>query len=281
MSELLLKMQMDMELRGFSPKTVTVYLKGVRKISKFHNLPPENLTYDHVREFLHDAITVRKLSRSYVNSNYSAIKFFFEITLNKEWDMSNIPRVKQPSKLPIVLTPTQIHQLFDSVTNLKHKTMLVICYSAGLRVGELMNLRVADIDSNTMRIRIRAGKGNKERYTLLSKSALDLLRLYYKKYHPQDYLFQSFSKNKPLTTRNIQMVFRDKCDLLGFPKETTIHSLRHSFATHLLLDGTSIIVIQKLLGHSKLSTTTVYLHLTTADVTKVTSPFDNLEVFNA
>ena len=126
--------------------------------------------------------------------------------------------------------------------------MLVICYSACLRVGELMNLRVADIHSNTMRIRVRAGKGNKERYMLFSKSALDLLRLYYINYHPQDYLF---------------------------------HSLRHSFATHLLLDGTSIIVIQKLLGHSKLSTTTVYLHLTTADVTKVTSPFDNLEVFNA
>ncbi|GAU78426.1 site-specific integrase [Fusibacter sp. 3D3] len=281
MSKLLSKMQMDMELRGFSPKTVTVYLKGVKKISGFHNIAPENLNYDHVREFLHDAITSRKLSRSYVNSNYSAIKFFFETTLGREWNMVDIPKVKQPSKLPITLTPAQIHALFDSVTNLKHKTMLVVCYSSGLRVGELMNLKVSDIHSDTMRIRVKNGKGLKERYTLLSKSALDLLRIYYKQYYPKDYLFQSFSKDKPLTTRNIQMVFRTKCDLLGFPKEATIHSLRHSFQAHLLLAGTNVVVIQKLLGHSKLSTTTVYLHLTTADVTKAISPFDSLEVFNA
>lgn len=274
-------MQMDMELRGFSPKTVTVYLKGVKAISKFHSLPPENLTYDHVREFLHDAITVRKLSRSYVNSNYSAIKFFFEITLGHEWNMTDIPRVKHPSKLPIALTPKQIDALFKSIDNLKHKTILVICYSGGLRVGELLNLKISDIHSDTMRIRIRDGKGLKERYTILSKGALDLLRIYYKQYQPKDYLFQNHSTGERLTTRTIQMVFQSKRDLLGFPKEATIHCLRHSFATHLLLSGTNIMVIQKLLGHSKLSTTTVYLHLTTADVNKAISPFDSIEDFDA
>ena len=189
MSELLSKMLMDMELRGFSQKTVVVYLKGVEKISKFHNTPPEDLTFQQVREFLHDAITVRKLSRSYVNSNYSAIKFFFETTLGREWNMLDIPRVKQHSKLPIALTPLQINELFNSISNLKHKTMLVICYSAGLRVGELMNLKITDIHSHTMRIRVRDGKGLKERYTILSQNALVLLRLYYKQYHPANYLF--------------------------------------------------------------------------------------------
>lgn len=281
MSDLLSKMQMDMELRGFSPKTVTVYLKGVKSISKYHAIQPELLTYDHVREFLHDAITRRRLSRSYVNTNYSAIKFFFEITLGLDWDMDNIPRVKQSSKIPVVLSPAQIQTLFNSITNLKHKTMLIVCYSAGLRVGELLNLKVSDIDSDTMRIRVRNGKGNKERYTLLSHGALDLLRLYYKRYRPKDYLFQNASNGKPLTTRTIQSVFGDKRDILGFPKEATIHCLRHSFATHLLLGGTSIVVIQRLLGHSKLSTTMVYLHLTTNDITKTISPFDDWGDFNA
>ena len=281
MSDLLAKMKMDMELRGFSPKTIVTYISGVKKFSEFYNIPPEELSYNQIREFLHDAITVKKLSRSYVNSNYSAIKFFFEATLGLDWDMNDIPRIKQPSKLPIALTPKQIDKLFNSVSNLKHKTMLVLCYSSGLRVGELINLKVSDILSDSMRIRIRSGKGLKERYTILSQNALDLLRIYYKAYHPKEYLFQNPSSGKPLTSRSIQLVFRKKKILLGLPEDATIHSLRHSFATHLLLSGTSIVVIQKLLGHSKLSTTAIYLHLNSTDITNTSSPFDKLEAFNA
>lgn len=190
---------MDLELKGYSLKTVDPYVRWVKYFINSYGLSPNELTIDHVREYLHHAITVKKLSRSYVNSNYSALRFFFETTMNRTWDMKHIPRVKQPSKLPIAFSPDQVQKIFLSTENLKHKTMFVTCYSAGLRVGELMNLKPSDILTDTMQIRIRSGKGSKERYT--------------------------------------------------------IHSLRHSFATHLLQLGTDIVVIQKLLGHHDLSTT--------------------------
>ncbi len=276
MSKFLSKMKVDMELKGLSPRTIPVYLKGVRLISEFHNTNPEELTYDHVREFLHHAIIVRKLSRSYINTNYSAIKFFFETTLGRDWNMKDIPRVKQPSKLPVTLSPDEIKLLLNSVTNLKHKTMITIAYSAGLRVGEIVNLRISDIDSKSMRIRIRKGKGLKERYSILSQNCLDMLRVYYKQYRPTDYLFTNPRTGLPLHQRTIQQVFKDKRNALKLPADVTVHSLRHSFATHLLLAGTNIAMIQKLLGHANISTTSKYLHLTNQDITKVISPFDAL-----
>ena len=280
MQNSLSKMKVDMELRGFSPKTVKVYHKNVQTVSDFFNIIPEDLTHDQIREFLHHAIIVRKLSRSYVNSVYSGVMFFFKYTLGLPWDMKEIPRVKQPSKLPVALSPLQVQALFDSVSNIKHKTMLITCYSAGLRVGELLNLKVSDIDSASMKIRVRNGKGNKERYTILSTKNLNALRTYYKLFKPLDYLFANPHTNKPLSTRTIQKVFSDQRSILNFPKDATIHSLRHSFATHLLLSGTSIAAIQKLLGHAHIGTTSIYLHLTNADLSTISSPLDTLEVFN-
>lgn len=280
MSKLLNKMQMDMELRGFSPKTVTVYLKSVERVAQFHGVSPEDLTYDQIRVYLHHAITVRNLSRSYINMTYSAIKFFFVQTLNQSWSMTDIPRVKKASKLPVALSPVQVKQLFNATSNLKHKTMLMLTYSAGLRIGELLNLQISDIHSSTNRIRIRKGKGNKERYTLLSKTMLDMLRDYYRKYQPQDLLFPNPRTGKRLTERSLQQVFSVQRKALGFTKDATLHSLRHSFATHLLLAGTDVVAIQKLMGHESIRTTSIYLHLTHQDVLKVVSPLDSLEIFH-
>ena len=274
-------MKMDMELRGFSHKTVKVYLKNVQVVSDFFTIDPEQLNYDQIREFLHHAIIFRKLSRSYVNSIYSALMFYFKFTLGRSWNMQDIPRVKQASKLPVALSPSQVQKLFHSVSNIKHKTMLITCYSAGLRVGELLNLKVTDIDSVSMKIRVQNGKGNKERYTILSQTNLNALRKYFQIYKPRNYLFANENTHQPLTTRTIQKVFYDHRRLLNFPEDATIHSLRHSFATHLLLSGTSIAVIQKLLGHAHISTTSIYLHLTNADLSTVSSPIDSWEVFHA
>lgn len=280
MSNLLTKMQMDMELRGFSPKTVKVYLKSVERVSLFHTVAPEDLTYDQIRIYLHHTISVRNLSRSYINMIYSALKFFFEQTLKQPWCMTDIPRVKKPSKLPVTLSPEQVKQLFSTTSNLKHKTMLMLTYSAGLRVAELLDLHVSDIHSSTNRIRIRKGKGGKERYTLLSKSMLDMLRCYYRRYQPQDLLFPNPRTGNRLTERSLQQVFSAQRETLGFPKDATLHSLRHSFATHLLLAGTDVVAIQKLMGHESIRTTSIYLHLTHQDVLKVVSPLDSLEVFH-
>ncbi len=280
MNTLLEKMKMDMELRGFSPKTVKVYFQSVERVSTFNNVQPEDLTHDQIRGYLHHCILVRKLSGSYVNTTYSAIKFFFVSTLKQNWNMTDIPRVKKASKLPVALSGEQVKLLLDSVQNLKHKTMLATSYSAGLRVGELLDLKVSDIDSNSMRIRVRNGKGKKERYTILSKNTLHLLRAYYRIYKPADYLFANPYSGERLCNRTIQQLFLDKKRALGFPKDATLHSLRHSFATHLLLSGTDIVAIQKLMGHSNIRTTSIYLHLTAQDVMKVVSPFDSMEVFD-
>jgi len=276
MNQLLSKMKMDMELRGFSPKTVKVYLQSVERISTFSNVQPEVLTYDHIRNYLHHCISVKKLSRSYINTTYSAIKFFFESTLNRDWSMTDIPRVKKASKLPVALSPEQVKLLFDSIKNLKHKTMLMTTYSAGLRVGELLDLKVSDIDSEAMTIRVRCGKGMKERYTVLSANTLNTLRDYYRIYKLTDFLFANPYSGERLCNKSIQQLFMDKKRLLKFPDDATLHS----FVTHLLLSGTDIVVIQKLMGHSSIRTTSIYLHLTTSDVIKVVSPFDSMEVFD-
>lgn len=182
---------MDLELKGYSPKTVDPYVRWVKHFIKSYGLSPDELTVDHVRDYLHRAITVKKLSRSYVNSNYSALRFFFETTMNRTWDMRHMARVKLASKLPIAFSPEQIQQIFSSTNNLKHKTMLVTCYSAGLQVGILMNLKPSDILPDTMQIRIRSGKSSKERYTILSQANLDLLRVYFKRYKPKTYLIEN------------------------------------------------------------------------------------------
>ncbi len=280
MSEHLSKFKMDLELKGYSPRTVDTYTIWVNFFINSCDLPPDQITDDHVRDFLHHAITVKKLSRSYVNSNYSALRFFFETTLNRPWNMKHIPRVKCPSKLPIALSPDQVQRIIKSTNNLKHKTMLVTCYSAGLRVGELMNLKPTDIFSDSMQIRVRSGKGAKERYTVLSKANLDLLRTYFRRYRPHNFLFENDRTHKPLTTRTIQKTFQERREALGLPEDATIHSLRHSFATHLLQLGTDIVVIQKLLGHHDLSTTSKYLHLISGEVSRTLSPFDVMDVYH-
>jgi len=280
MNQSLIKMKMDMELKGFSDKTVAVYLKNVQAIANHFGISPQDLDYEQIRLFLHHAIKVRKLSRSYINSMYSAVKFYFETTLDREWDMKHIPRVKTASKLPVALSPEQVSALFSHVSNLKHRTMLITCYSAGLRVGELLQLKCSDIDSSSMSIRIRSGKGLKERYTLLSEYNLKALRQYHKIYRPSEYLFANPSTGLPLTTRTIQQVFKDAKDFLRFPPDATIHSLRHSFATHLIRSGTDIATIQKLLGHADITTTAIYLHISTPDSLSVRSPLDTFEVFH-
>ena len=280
MSEHLSKFKMDLELKGYSPRTVDTYTKWVKHFINSYGLSPDELTDEHVREYLHHAITIKKLSRSYVNSNYSALRFFFETTLNRTWNMKHLPRVKCPSKLPIALSPDQVQKIIKSTNNLKHKTMLVTCYSAGLRVGELMNLKTTDIFSDSMQIRVRSGKGAKERYTVLSKANLDLLRTYFKRYRPHEFLFENDRTHKPLTTRTIQKTFQERREALGLPEDATIHSLRHSFATHLLQLGTDIVVIQKLLGHHDLSTTSKYLHLISGEVSRTLSPFDVMDVYH-
>lgn len=269
-------MKIDLELKGFSPKTRDSYIAHAKRFAEYFMKSPADLGEKEIKEYLHYLITERKLSSSYINNTYSALKFLYETTLKRQWDMKSIPRTKKAKRLPIVLSKEEVKRIINVTTNLKHKTILATTYAAGLRVSEVANLRITDIDSSNMQIRVSQGKGNKDRYTLLSKKNIEMLREYYKIYHPTSWLFPGIYNNNPLNIRTIQKVFEQSKKKAGIKKDVTVHSLRHSFATHLLEAGTDIYHIQQLLGHSNVKTTSIYIHLTNHDALKLTSPLDSL-----
>ena len=277
MNDLLNKMKMNLELSGFSSKTKDDYLRHLVCFQKHFDKCLEHMGYDEVREFLHHAITIRKLSCSYVNQAYSAIRFFYETILGWNWNMKLVPRIKRQKTLPAILAVDEVKAIFNVTTNLKHKAILMTTYAAGLRVGEVANLRVFDIDSKNMQILIKQGKGKKDRYSLLSPANLSILRQYWKQYQPTYWLFPGKPSNKPISIRTVQQVFYDAKVLAGIQKDVSIHTLRHCFATHLLEAGTDILHIQQLLGHTDLRTTCIYLHLRRLDLLNVKSPLDLLD----
>ncbi len=276
MSDPFEKYQTDMELRNFSPNTRRLYLNHIRRFAAFFGKPPERLGELEIRIFLHHAINARNLSSSFVNSAYSALRFFYETTMGRAWDIRHIPRAKKEKRLPVVLAREEVRKLLGSVDNLKHQAILTTIYAAGLRVGEASRLCLTDIDSANMQIHVRQGKGRLDRYTVLSPANLDLLRLYWKRYRPKDWLFPGDSSRAPIAVRSIQQAFRKARDKAGIHKPASVHSLRHSFATHLLEAGVNLVYIQQLLGHADLKTTSRYLHLIRMDVLKIKSPLDAL-----
>lgn len=190
--------------------------------------------------------------------------------------MNKIPRAKKEKKLPVVLSPSEVKRIFNATVNIKHKAILMTIYGAGLRVSEAANLKISDIDSSNMQIHIRQGKGKKDRYCMLSPMILNILREYYKYYHPKEWLFQGSTPNKPISSRTIERVFEISKKKSGITKNATVHTLRHSFATHLLESGVDVYHIQQLMGHSSVKTTSIYIHLQRKDVLNIKSPLDTL-----
>ena len=276
MSELRQKMKMDMELKGYSPKTIKSYIAHVSNFAKYYNKSPELLREKEIREYLHYCIMEKKLSEGTVNYINAGLKFFYTKTLNRYWNMDKIPRIKEPRRLPSVLSPEEVKSIFDVTENLKHKAILMTVYSAGLRVSEVCNLKITDIDSKNMQILIREGKGKKDRYSLLSKANLKILREYWKRYHPTEFLFSGRGRTDAITTRSVQRILEKSLKMTAITKNATVHTLRHSFATHLLDAGTDICYIQRLLGHTRITTTTIYLHLRRMDLLNIKSPLDML-----
>jgi len=265
-----------MELKGYSPKTIKSYIGHVSNFAKYYNKSPELLREKEIREYLHYCIMEKKLSEGTVNYINSALKFFYTKTLNRYWNMDKIFRIKKPRRLPAVLSPEEVKSIFDVTENLKHKAILMTVYSAGLRVSEVCNLKITDIDSKNMQILIREGKGKKDRYSLLSNVNLEILREYWKRYHPTEYLFSGRGRTDAITPRSVQRILEKSIKKTKITKKATVHTLRHSFATHLLDNGTDICYIQRLLGHTRITTTTIYLHLRRMDLLKIKSPLDIL-----
>jgi site-specific recombinase XerD len=270
----------EMELRGYSPRTIHSYSRYLNRFLSLIDKPVSDITEEDLRLYLH-SLVCRKVSTAYVNSVYSSTQLFFTHVLKRPFNMQNVPRVKNSKKLPSVLSFSEVISILDATVNVKHKAILMTAYSAGLRVSEVLALKVSDIDSANMQIHVRSGKGDKDRYTLLSEKTLLFLRQYFKEYRPNDWLFYSaLDKSRALHSRTAQVTFNASKKKAGIIKPATFHTLRTSFATHLLIKGTDLFTIKTLLGHASIQTTMVYLHLTPSRVLSVSSPYDSEVTFD-
>ncbi|MCL0060935.1 site-specific integrase [Dehalococcoidia bacterium] len=274
MGRLYHEMKMDLELKNYSPKTRSCYLACVKNFALHFRQAPDRMGESEIREYLHFLIKEKRASQSAINQTYSALKFFYQTTIERDWNGLRIPRIRTGKRLPVVLSQQEIRAIFSATRNLKHKSLLMTIYSAGLRLSEAAHLKVSDVDSQRMTIRIRHGKGDKDRYSLLAECTLDILRNYWREYRPVDWLFPGNPKDMPISSRSIQKVFEKALHEAGIKKKATVHTLRHSFATHLLEAGTDLYHIQHLLGHTTIKTTAIYLHLSRRDVARVKSPID-------
>lgn len=263
-----------MQIRGYSPVTIETYVRCVRNLCEHYQKPPGRITLDEINRFQHHLTAKRKLAYSFFNQHVVAIRFFVREVLKKDWDVRRIPYQKKAKKLPEVLSIDEVRRLLEAATSLRDRAMVTTAYAAGLRLGEVRRLRVRDIDSQRMVIRVEQGKGKKDRYVMLSKMLLELLREYFKAHHPTGWLFAHPRTDTPYSDGVFQGAFHRARRAAGIKKKVTFHSLRHSFATHLLEAGTDIRRIQVLLGHRSVATTQVYTHIASNFLNTTPSPLD-------
>lgn len=269
------QMLMELQLRNYRPKTIDAYIWHMEQYTRLFMRSPASMGEPEIRQYLHHLIVKKGVSYSNVNVGYCALKFFYVNTLHRPWQVEKIPRPKGARKLPVVLSRSEIKRLVTVTDNLKHRAMLMVTYSGGLRVSETAHLKIPDIDSRRMVIRVDQGKGNKDRYTLLSKVAVNQLRRYYIQYRPKEWLFPGKDGECPINVSTIQRLFKKSLQKAGIRKPATVHTLRHSFATHTLEDGTDVFSLKELLGHSSLKTTFIYTHIQRKHITKLVSPLDH------
>ena len=264
-----------MQTRNYSPRSIETYVHLLHSLEEYHNISVDEISIDQVKDFLQYVIETKKVSVSYINQVISAVKILQKDVLGNEWESIRIKRPRRFKNLPVVLSMEEVKTMIETTRNLKHRAILAVIYSAGLRISEAISLRPSDIDSDRKQIRV-LGKGNKYRYTLLSANTLNMLRIYWRAYKPERYLFEGQKPGQPISISTIQVVFKHACKKSGINKPASVHSLRHSFATHLLESGVNLKIIQSLLGHSSLRTTSIYLHVTRFDPSTVKSPFDEI-----
>ena len=274
MTPLRQRMIEDMRIRNFSPSTQRSYVHYVAEFARHYNTSPERLGLEHVRAYHLYLAEQRQLSPASINTFVSAAQFLYTVTLEMPWGENRFVRMKVPEKLPVVLSREEGERLFRQVGFLKHRAVLMLCYGSGLRISEAVSLKASQIDSARMLIRVENGKGAKDRYTVLSAQMLNLLRRYWKAQRPTDYLFPGVIAGTHLSAGAVQDVCREACRMAGIEKRVTPHTLRHSFATHLLENGTDTRAIQVLLGHSRIETTACYTAVTPRLISTIASPFD-------
>jgi site-specific recombinase XerD len=264
-------------LKAYSPSTIRTYTNEMTQLlQRLGDIPADSLTTMQLRKYLCYCFEKLKLSESTLHSRINALKFYYEQVLKKEKLFWEIPRPKKAIKLPKVISEEKIILGLLAVKNLKHKTLLLLAYSAGLRVSEVIALCLSDISSDRMQININHAKGKKDRVVTLSKSILPILRDYYKQYKPKHWLFEGQNRDEHYSSRSAQLIFKQAYVKLGLPTQCSFHSLRHSYATHLLESGTDITYIQKLLGHNDIKTTMRYTQVSNKALNKIESPLDKV-----
>jgi len=265
----------DMTIRKFAPKTQASYVRAVRNLAAFLGRTPESASAEDLRRYqLH--LASGGLSGPSLNATATALRFFFTVTLGRPEVTEKMTFVREPRKLPVILSPQEVARLLDAAPGLKYRAALSVAYGAGLRASEVVSLKVSDIDSTRMVIRVEQGKGRKDRYVMLSTHLLELLRAYWKAARPQGWLFPGRDRVNPLTPRQLSRACHAAAQAAGIDKCVSLHTLRHSFATHLLEQKVDIRVIQVLLGHKKLDTTALYSQVATRAIREVKSPLEYL-----
>jgi integrase/recombinase XerD len=278
MTHLRQRMQEDLRLRNFSARTIRHYTHTVAEFAKHFHKSPDQLGPEHVRTFLLYLLNQRKLTWGTIQGARSALKFFYTRTLKQTWFDQEIIKPKVRRKLPTVWSREEVCALLDATTNTKHRALLALYYSAGLRCQEALDLKVTDIDSKRMIISIREGKGKCPRQVMLSPKLLELLRLYWRWRKPKDWLFPGRWPDQPMVASGVRIACAELRKQLGISKPLSPHVLRHSFASHLLDAGTDLRSIQLLLGHRDLETTSRYLHVSEARLHATVSPLDDLPI---
>jgi len=266
---------MEIRIRSYSGRTGKIYVQYNEDFLKYANKNADRIEQEDVTGFLNHLAVEKNAAASTLNCAMNALRFYYGKVLKKKF-IFDIPRAKKDKKLPVVLSKEEVKRLIDTAHNDKHRLILSIAYSAGLRVSEIVNFKISDIDFDRKIINIKAAKGKKDRTSLLSEKIQKQILMYLKTYKPDVWLFEGAEKKNKITVRTVQKIFEHSLNECGIKKSAGIHSLRHSFATHLLEAGTDLRIIQELLGHASSKTTEIYTHVSTRIIQNVRSPLDDL-----
>ena len=265
-----------LQVKRYSTSSIETYVSAFRQfLTHFVNTDVDSLNKKQIEHYINFMVTNRKISVSYQKQLVAAVKFWYQDVLGKKMQLDYLYPDRGEFKIPVVFSQAEVKLILANSENLKHKAILATVYSCGLRVSELTNLKITDIDSNTMTVTIRQSKGNRDRVVVLAEKLLVLLREYFKEYKPKDYLFEGRASGR-YSERSVQQLLKQILTKLKINKQGSVHSLRHSYATHLIEQGTDVRFVQELLGHKSIKTTLIYTHLTDPAKRKIKSPLDNL-----
>jgi site-specific recombinase XerD len=274
--EILQKLVKDLEMRGRSIDTIRDYTSKVRLYQDYYDKASDQMGETEINEYLYYLLTEKHNNPSSVNTYNSALRFVYGVTLDRVLNYKKLPRLKQTRRIPQLFTKEEIRKIIDSADALSHKAMLMLAYGSGLRLSEITHLKISDVESMQMRILVRHGKGDRDRYAMLPQMTLEMLRDYWKESRPKDWLFESPRTGGKYHERTLQDAFKSALEKSGVKKKGTIHTLRHCFATHLYEEGHNLLAMKKLLGHVRIDTTAWYTQLADSEVLKLKSPIDSL-----